>query len=204
MPCDCEPSHHVRGVLLVRVLDGQDPDLLGHQPGRQGARVVLDQDRHEALHGPEERPVDHDGPVPGVVGAHVLEPEADRQLEVELDRRHLPRPADGVACLHGDLGPVEGAAALVHDELEALGLAQGAQRLGRLLPLLLAADGLAGGPGRELEVEVVETEVPQEVEDEVEEGGQLAGHLLARAEDVRVVLGHPRTRVSPRTTPDFS
>ena len=54
-----------------------------------------------------------------VVGADVLQPEALRQLEVELHRRHLPGAADGVAGLHRDLGAVEGAAALVHDELEA-------------------------------------------------------------------------------------
>ena len=40
--------------------------------------------------------------------------EALRQLEVELDGGHLPRAADGVARLHGDLRAVERAAARVH------------------------------------------------------------------------------------------
>ena len=68
---------------------------------------------------PNKRPVDHDRPVALVVGADVLELEALRQLEVELHRRHLPGPPDGVAGLHRDLGAVEGTAALVHHELEA-------------------------------------------------------------------------------------
>src|SRR5256885_5511954 len=39
-------------------------------------------------------------------------------LEVELDRRHLPRTTDGVARLHRDLRPVERTAPFVHDEIE--------------------------------------------------------------------------------------
>ena len=65
-----------------------------------------------------------------------------------------------------------------------------AQRLGRLFPLLVGADGLARRLRRELEVEVVEAVVAQQVEHEVERRRQLAGHLLLGAEDVRVVLGH--------------
>src|SRR5690606_41633065 len=51
--------------------------------------------------------LDHHRPVPLVVGADVAEVEALGQLEVDLDRRHLPGAADGVAALHGDLRAVE-------------------------------------------------------------------------------------------------
>ena len=134
--------------------------------------------------------MDHDRLVALVVGADVLELEALRRLEVELDGGHLPRAADGVSGLHRDLGAVERPAALVEHQFEALGLADLAERLGRLLPLLVGPDGLLLRLGRQLEVEVVEAVVAQQTEHELEQRGQLVGHLLRGAEDVGVVLRH--------------
>jgi hypothetical protein len=104
-----------------------------------------------------------------VVGTHVLEIEALRQLEVDLDRRELPGAADRVLGLHRDLRPVERAAALVEHEVEIHPRRDHAQRLGRLLPLLVGADGLALGLRRQLQVEVVEPVVAEHLEHEREQ-----------------------------------
>src|SRR5438270_9364917 len=82
-----------------------------------------------------------------------------RQLEVDLDRRELPRTADRVTRLHGDLRSVERTAALVEHEVEVEPGRRLAQRLRGLLPLLVGADRLALRLGRELEVEVGEAVV---------------------------------------------
>ena len=64
------------------------------------------------------------------------------------------------------------------------------KRLGRFLPLLVGADRLVLGLGRQLEVEVLEAEVAQQVEHEAQKRVELGAHLLAGAEDVGVVLRH--------------
>ena len=161
--------------------DRQDRRLHRREPQRERARVVLDEHAEEPLDRTEQRAVDHDRAVPLVVGADVVEVEALRHLEVELDRRHLPGPADRVARLHRDLRAVERAAARVHHEVEALVGRGDAQRFGRFVPLLVGADRLVLGLGRQLEVEVVEAVVAQQVEHEVEERADLLGHLLLGA-----------------------
>ena len=69
--------------------------------------------RDEPLEAAEDGPMDDHRPMLGVVGADVLEVELLRQLVVELDRRALPLPADGVGDVEVDLRPVERAVALV-------------------------------------------------------------------------------------------
>jgi hypothetical protein len=151
---------------------------------------VLGEDGEEAFDGAEQRAVDHHRPVALVVGADVFEPEALRELEVELDGRHLPGAPDGVARLHRHLGAVEGTPALVHHQFE-LGIERdGPQGFGGLSPFLVGADRFARRLRRELEVEVGEAVVAQEVEHELERVGELGHDLFACAEDVRVVLGH--------------
>ena len=152
---------------------------------------MLDEDREEALDRPEERSVDHDRTVALVVGADVAEVEPLRLLEVGLDRRDLPRPPDRVARLHRDLRPVERTAAFVEHDLEIHRRRRPPQDLRPFLPVLVAPDRLPLGLRRQFEVEVSEPEVAQEVEHEPQRRLELAGQLLLRAEDVRVVLGHP-------------
>ena len=67
--------------------------------------VVLEQDGEEPLDRSEQGPVDHDRPVPGVVGPDVLDPETLGRLEVELDGGHLVGPPDGVAACTEIFGP---------------------------------------------------------------------------------------------------
>ena len=185
--------------------DRQHRHLHRREPQRERAGVVLDEDGEEPLDRAEQRAVDHDRPVPLVVGADVLDVEALRHLEVELDRRHLPRAADRVARLHRDLRAVERAAALVHHEVEVLARRRDAQRLGRLVPLLVGADRLALGLGRQLEVEVVEAVVAQQVEHEVEQRPRARSTICSFVQKMCASSWvMPRTRVRPCTTPDFS
>ena len=176
-------------IVDVGVRHGDRHHLHRCEPGREGAGVVLEQHREEALDGPEERAVDHHRPLTRAIRGGVLEVEALREVEVELDRRHLPRATDRVLCLHGDLRTVERRASLVEHEFKALLLGGLPEHLGRLGPDLVRTHGLLGIASRQLEVEVFETVVAEQVEDEREQLVELVGHLLARAVDVRVVLG---------------
>src|ERR1039458_1378987 len=74
---------------------------------------MLDEQRKETLDRPEQRSVDHDRPVPGVVLTDVVHVESLRKLSVDLDSRHLPGPADRIARLDRDLRTVERASAWV-------------------------------------------------------------------------------------------
>ena len=134
--------------------------------------------------------MDHDGALLGAVTTDELCLEALRGLEVELDGRHLVRSTNGVTSLHGDLRTVEGAAAFVEHELQARPLGNGAQGLGGHVPVLVRSHRLERGSRREFQVEVRQAELSQEVQHEGQQSGELLPHLLLRAEDVGVVLGH--------------
>ena len=167
-------------------------DLDRREPRGEGAGVVLDEHAEEALQGAELGRVDHHRLVLGAVGAVVLELEARRLVEVVLDGRHLPGPADRVACLHRDLRAVERGPARVGHQLEAGGDGDVLEHLGGHLPVLLGADELVGlgvVAGGELEVEVVDAEVAQQPEHEVEQVLDLSRRLLLGDVGVRVVLG---------------
>ena len=60
----------------VALADRDHADLHRREPEREGTRVVLDQDAHEALERPEQRPVDHVREVLLIVAAHVTQVEA--------------------------------------------------------------------------------------------------------------------------------
>ena len=149
---------------------------------------MLGEYAEESLDRPEQRAVDHDRLLTGAVRGLVLQLEPLGQVEVHLDRRHLPGAADGVAGLHRDLRAVVRRATGVGDELQPGVVRSLLQRRGRLLPVLSGADELVRVvAGRELEVEVAEPIVGKQVEHEAEEVLELVGHLLLRTEDVRVV-----------------
>jgi hypothetical protein len=80
----------------------------------------------------------------GVVGARVGEVEALGHLEVHLHRAELPGAAQRVGHVQVDLGPVEGAVALVDRVLEALVLERARQQRLRLVPLRVVADPVLG------------------------------------------------------------
>ena len=148
---------------------------------------MLDQDAEEAFDGAEKSAVHHVGLMLLAVRADVGQVEALRQVEVELDGAQLPRPAERVLDLHVDLGPVEGAAALVNLVGHPLLVERVFERLRRLLPPRRLADGLRR-LRREVGLDVVEAELAEHRLRELDRRFDLADDLLRCAEDVRVVL----------------
>ena len=131
----------------------------------------------------------------GVLGSAVGQAEARGEVEVDLDRRALPRAADGVLELDVDLGAVEGAVALVDLEVDAALLQRLDQRVGGNLPVLVLADRLLGTRG-DLGG-VLEAEDAHHVVDEIEHADDLVVDLLGGAEDVRVVLSEATSAHEP-------
>ena len=95
------------------VRDREDACLERRQPQRKRPGEVLDEDGDEALEAAVDRPVDEHRAVLRVVGADVFQSEPLGHLVIELDRRALPLPADGVGHVEVDLRPVKGAVAHV-------------------------------------------------------------------------------------------
>ena len=127
----------------------------------------------------------------GSVGGGVFEFETLRHGEIQLNGGHLPTAPQGVAHLHRDLGSIEGRAARVGHQGKAAGLGDFPQRLGGFLPHVVRADVLLRVLGGQLQIEIVEAVITEQFQHETQQGGQFVAHLLARAVDVRVVLGHP-------------
>ena len=112
------------------------------------------------------------------------------QVEVELDGRHLPGAAECVLDLNGDLGTVRTRLRPDPHQSQAGSFADLGERCGRLFPDVVATDELVRVFGGQFEVEVVEAVVLEQVQNELQGGGQLVAHLLTGAVDVSVVLGH--------------
>ena len=74
---------------------------------------MLDQDADEPLHGPQDHPVDHYRPMLFPVRSDIGKLEPIRHGKVDLDRRALPLPPEGVFQLDVDLGAVKGPFPLV-------------------------------------------------------------------------------------------
>ena len=87
--------------------DRNDADLDGAEPEREGALEVLDQYADEALKGAENGAVHHNRPTEGSVPVHIFHIEIKRQLEIKLDRAHLPLAAEAVLHLKVNLRTVE-------------------------------------------------------------------------------------------------
>src|SRR5712692_9062319 len=190
-----ELGPHVRGaqlrvhrarVLGVLLTDRQHARLDRREPGRERARVVLDEDAHEALEGAEDRAVDHDRALRLSVGINVLEREPVRLGEVDLDGRQLPAAPERVLDVDIDLRPVERALTRVQVVREPVRLERVVQGpLGRL-PLRVGPHRLRRARGQ-LE-ERVEREGLVPVADELEQRRDLVLELVGTAVDVRVVL----------------
>src|SRR5438270_6993574 len=176
--------------------DREDPHLDRCEPEREAARVVLDEDAHEALERAEECPVDDHWMVLLVVRAHVREAEADRHLVVELDRSHLPGAPERVGHVQIDLRPVEGPLARRDDVLHLVPFERLFERSLGAIPLLVGAEALLR-PCRELRARLQAEQVVEESR-EVDHRVDLVLDLLLGDEDVCVVLGdvaHPEQAV---------
>ena len=146
---------------------------------------------------PEDRAVQHDGPVLLPVLADVGRAEPLGQLEVGLEGAALPFPPDRVGQLEVELRPVEGAFARVDLEVVPDGEDRLLERGLGLVPLFVGADADLGA-GRELDVELGEPGVVVDGREEPDELRAFLGDLVLGAEDMRVVLGeaaHPHEAV---------
>ena len=126
------------------------------------------------------------------VFAGVLEFEAGREREVELDRRQLPEATEHVDEFDVDLGTVEGGLAWDFAVRNALAPKGGFEGGDGRFPILARADvvgGLGGIPGGELDFEVGEAEGGEDGLGELDAGYDLVFDLAGGAEDVGVVLG---------------
>ena len=95
-----------------------------------------------------QRAVHHDRPPLAAVAVGEPHVEPFRQIEVELDGRHLPQAAERVAHMQVDLGAVKRAAALVHLVGQLVRLDGAAQRRGGALPTGVVADRLLRARGQ--------------------------------------------------------
>ena len=171
-------------VIDVPVGDRYHRDLDRREPGREGAGEVLDEDADEPLDRAVERSVDHHRLLPGAVVIDVLEPEAIGEVEVDLDRRHLPVATDRVPDVDVDLRPVERTVAFVDQVLEAGALEGLRDRRLRQLPQLVRAHRL-GRPRREPHAIGSEPDGRVESPEEVDGAHELVDDLIRTAEDVR-------------------
>ena len=143
-------------VGLDLVGDRQQAHLFRGQPEGVIAGVVLGHDPEETLQRTEDGAVDHDRPLLAAVGGDVVELEAFRQVEIQLDGGALPHPSDRVFNLQVDLGSVEGAAALINLVGPALALQGFDQSFGGQIPDGVISDGFLRTGG---EVDLVIAEV---------------------------------------------
>src|SRR5262245_32011118 len=119
---------HRSAIFQVTIRNRQHDRLHGRQPQREGAGEVLDENRNEAFEAAENGPMNDDRLMLGVVRPGIFQAETLRNLIIELNRRTLPLATDRVGDVEIDLGPVEGAVALV----QAIGLSGLFERLLKL------------------------------------------------------------------------
>src|SRR5579875_251223 len=179
------------GIACVALADGHQTHLHGRKPQRECSGVVLDEHAEEALDRAEEGAVDHYRLMALAVFANVLELEARREIEVELNGGELPETAEHIDQLDVDLGAVEGGfageglkrkAAVGEHLLQCpFGVRPVLGRAEEVAALLRIARG-------ELDAILLEAEGPEHRLGEVKAGDDLAFDLFGRAEDMRVVL----------------
>src|SRR5215469_1357344 len=178
----------VLGMLLA---DGNDRHLHRREPKREGSGIMLDQNAEKALHRSKQRAMDHERLLARAVFGDIFELETLRQVEVELDRAKLPRPANGVHQFDVDLGAIErgfaGDGFVGNLQLFQCTL----QRGDRQLPFLIAAQEVllvVGIPDAEFHVELIEAERLQDRERKLHAANYFALNLLRRAEDMGIIL----------------
>ena len=89
------------------VADGDDADLLGREPKREIAGVMLNQESDEPLVRAERRAMDADRDLVDVVLVFVAQIEIARLREIDLVRRDRKLAPDHAPCLHVDLRSIK-------------------------------------------------------------------------------------------------
>ncbi len=121
------------------------------------------------------------------VVADVVELEALGEVRIVLERGELPAALQRVLHVELDLRSVERTFAGEALELQPCAGEAVRERAFAHVPVGIGADALLGTQ-RELDVDVLEAEGLVGLVEHLEEALDLLGHLLAGAEDVRVVL----------------
>ena len=179
------------GVGEMLFADGDEANLHGREPEREGTGIVLDEDAEESLERAEERAVDHDGLMTLAVFADVFELETRGEIEVELHGGELPEAAEDVDEFDVDFGAVEGGFAGDGFVGDAFRLEHGVERANGQVPIFVGAGvmgAVVGIPGGELDLEFIEAEGVEHDLGKVDAGGDLALDLRRHAEDVGIVL----------------
>ncbi|MOA19847.1 hypothetical protein D3C78_1402540 [compost metagenome] len=148
---------------------------------------MLDEDTDETLEGTEHCTVQHHRVLATVVLADILGTEANRQVEVELQGTALPDSPQAILQRELDLRTVEGTFARLQLPRQTGVVQRGLQRSLGAIPQVVGADALLRA-GRQLELDILETEVGVDVQGQLDEGGGLVLHLPFGAEDVGIVL----------------
>src|SRR5438067_1685380 len=110
---------------------------------------MFDEDAEKALHAAQDRPMEHDRGVLGIVFADVAGTEALGKIGIDLDGSELPAAAERVGNIELELGAVERAFAGIDNVTQSHGLARLGQRLLGAIPELVGAEALFGA-SREL------------------------------------------------------
>ena len=92
-------------MLLVR--DREHDRLHGGQPQREGSGVMFDENTEKTFDRTHERAMNHDRLMVLPVLSRIGQLEPLRVIEVDLDRRTLPRSAEDVLDLDVDFGAIE-------------------------------------------------------------------------------------------------
>src|SRR5712692_2350866 len=143
----------------------------------------------ESLDRAEDRAMDHYRALFGAGAVGVGQVEALGRIVIELYRRDLPFTLERVGHVDLYFGAVKRAFLRIYLELDLVAAHRVAElRLGHP-PLLLGAEMLIGH-GRELETEVLESELSIHVAHHLEVERDFVFDLVLAAEDVRVVLRH--------------
>ena len=100
-------------ILIMFRTDRNHRYLIRTCPEREASLEVFDHDTYEALHGSEDGTVNHDRLLQCSVLCGVLHVEVQRQLEVKLDRAHLPFSSQRVLHLQVNLRAVESTVAFI-------------------------------------------------------------------------------------------
>ena len=149
---------------------------------------MLEQQREKALHGTEDRPVNHHRAFPSTVFRRVVEIERRRLGKVKLDGRALMAAAEGITDVEVDLRTVERAVSRVHHPVVS-GFGEGFRESRfRLFPGLGAPHRLLG-TGREFDLDVLEAKLAVDLLHQVHEIADLGLDLIEPAVDVCVILG---------------
>ena len=176
---------------MVVVATGSTRTCTGRQPRRERAGVVLEQHAEEPLDRAEQGAVQHDRPVPLVVGADVLETRtAAGMLKSNWIVDSCQRAADGVADVDVDLRAVERTAALVDLVREPLGLQRRLAGASVAVPRPRRCRRTSPGAGRQVGLEVRRSRRPAApTSTNCEQRLRISPAAWSgRAEDVAVVL----------------